>query len=68
MNNNQDEKKKKGNERKSVIGSQKNKICLKQTLANTSTWYRYSSKICQFINYLCMNLCKKTEVLTSTTI
>ena len=27
-----------------------------QTSANTSTWYRYSSKIHRFINYLCMNL------------
>ena len=33
--------------------------CESQTLANTSTWYRYSS-IRHFINYLCMNLCKIT--------
>ena len=35
-------------------------VPFKQTSANTSTWYGYLSKICRFVNYLCMNLCKIT--------
>ena len=31
-----------------------------QTSANASTWYRYSSNLCVFVNYLCMNLYKIT--------